>query len=44
MTPGGKLVEEGFEYNSGTNKEWLDANELREVLKKERLYDYKKYN
>jgi len=44
MTPGGKLVEEGFEYNSGTNKEWFNANQLREVLKKEGLYDYKKYN
>lgn len=26
---GGKLVEEGFEYNSGTNKEWLDVDSLR---------------
>lgn len=44
MTPDGKLVEEGFEYNSKTNKEWLDVNQLREILKKEGLYDYKKYN
>jgi len=44
MTPGGELVEEGFEYNSGTNKEWLSAQELREVLKNEGLYDYEKYN
>lgn len=43
MTPDGKLVEDGFEYNSGTNKEWLNVNELREVLK-EGLYDYEKYN
>ena len=26
-------VEEGFEYNSGTNKEWLNVEELREALK-----------
>lgn len=33
MCPGGKLVEEGFEYNSGTNEEWLDIKCLRERLK-----------
>ncbi|NRY60066.1 UDP-N-acetylglucosamine 4,6-dehydratase (inverting) [Clostridium beijerinckii] len=44
MTPGGKLVQEGFEYSSGNNKEWLGIEELREMLKKERLYDYEKYN
>lgn len=31
---GGKLVEEGFEYNSGSNVEWLFVEELREALKK----------
>lgn len=31
---GGKLVEEGFEYNSGTNTEWLSVEQLREALKK----------
>ncbi|MBQ4283555.1 MAG: UDP-N-acetylglucosamine 4,6-dehydratase (inverting) [Lachnospira sp.] len=31
---GGKLVEDGFEYNSGTNTEWLGVEELREALKK----------
>ncbi len=30
---GGKLVEEGFEYNSGTNTEWLGVEELKEALK-----------
>ena len=30
---GGKLVEEGFEYNSGTNTEWLGVEELRQALK-----------
>ena len=34
MTPGGKLVEEGFEYNSETNTEWLDVKNLKEELKK----------
>ena len=33
ILPGGKLVEEGFEYSSGTNKEWLDVDGLREALK-----------
>lgn len=33
LLPGGKLVEEGFEYNSGNNKEWLDVNGLKEALK-----------
>lgn len=32
-TAGGKLVEEGFEYNSGTNVQWLSVEELREALK-----------
>lgn len=30
---GGKLVEEGFEYNSANNKEWLSVEQLREALK-----------
>jgi UDP-N-acetylglucosamine 4,6-dehydratase len=29
-----KLVPEGFKYNSGTNPEWLDVNEIREQIKK----------
>jgi len=33
IIPGGKKVEDGFEYNSGTNKEWLDVEELKESLK-----------
>lgn len=44
MTPGGKPVTEGFEYNSGTNMEWLSVEELRGVLKTEGLYDYENYN
>jgi UDP-N-acetylglucosamine 4,6-dehydratase (inverting) len=33
VLPGGKLVEDGFEYNSGNNVEWLGVEELREALK-----------
>lgn len=32
VLPGGKLVETGFEYNSGNNKEWMDVKELRQRL------------
>lgn len=34
LLPGGKLVEEGFEYNSGKNKEWLSVTELQKELAK----------
>ncbi len=34
FTEGGKLIEKGFEYNSGTNKEWLDVKQLHEALEK----------
>ncbi len=30
--PGGKLVEEGFEYNSGNNTEWLNIEELKKAV------------
>ena len=30
---GGKLVERGFEYNSGTNTEWLSVEQLQTILK-----------
>ncbi len=33
IIPGGKLVEPGFEYSSGTNTQWLNVDELREKLK-----------
>lgn len=29
VLPGGKLVEKGFEYNSGNNREWMGVKELR---------------
>ena len=31
--PEGKSVPEGFEYNSGTNDQWLSTEELRTILK-----------
>ncbi|MGB6127787.1 MAG: UDP-N-acetylglucosamine 4,6-dehydratase (inverting) [Psychrilyobacter sp.] len=31
---GGKLIEENWEYNSGTNKKWLNVIELREMINK----------
>lgn len=34
FTEGGTLVEEGFEYNSANNKEWLTVEQIREELKK----------
>ena len=33
VIPGGKLVEQGFEYSSGTNTEWLTIEDLRNRLK-----------
>ncbi|MBR5564913.1 MAG: UDP-N-acetylglucosamine 4,6-dehydratase (inverting) [Roseburia sp.] len=30
---GGKKVEQGFEYSSGNNTEWLSVDELKELLK-----------
>lgn len=32
ILPGGKKVEDGFEYSSGTNTEWLDILKLQELL------------
>ncbi|MDE6627136.1 MAG: UDP-N-acetylglucosamine 4,6-dehydratase (inverting) [Lachnospiraceae bacterium] len=33
ILPGGKLVEQGFEYNSGNNTEWLTVEQLQSMLK-----------
>lgn len=32
ILPEGKLVEQGFEYNSGNNTEWLGVDELRKKM------------
>ncbi len=34
LREGGKKVEDGFEYNSGNNKEWLGIEQLSEMCKK----------
>lgn len=36
LKAGGKLVEDGFEYSSGTNKEWLDTLQLSQEIRKMR--------
>lgn len=33
ILPGGKKVEQGFEYSSGNNTEWLSVDDLRQKLK-----------
>lgn len=33
IQPGGKRIEQGFEYSSGTNTEWLSVEQLQELLK-----------
>lgn len=35
FTPGGKLIEPGYEYNSGTNDQWLSVEDLRKLLKEQ---------
>lgn len=35
----GKKVEEGFSYSSGTNREWLSVEQIRELLKGVNLED-----
>ena len=37
FTPGGVLVEEGFEYNSANNKQWLTKEQIAEELGKLKL-------
>lgn len=39
FTPGGKLIEDGYEYNSGTNVKWLNVDELRYEMIKLGLLD-----
>lgn len=47
FTPGGKLIEDGFEYNSGNNVDWLSIDQLREKLNDLNLYtkdEFEKFN
>lgn len=37
IIPGGRLVDSEFEYSSGTNKEWLSIEELKHLLKIDKL-------
>lgn len=37
FTGGGKLVEEGFEYNSANNRQWMTSEQIAEELKKLKL-------
>lgn len=43
VLPGGKKVEDGFEYNSGTNTQWLDVAGLRQALERG-VDDFSMYN
>lgn len=43
VLPGGKKVEDGFEYNSGTNTQWLDVVGLRQALERG-IDDFSMYN
>ncbi|SHE87518.1 UDP-N-acetylglucosamine 4,6-dehydratase (inverting) [Tissierella praeacuta DSM 18095] len=46
FTEGGQPIEDGFEYNSGSNEKWLDIKELKELLAQLNMmpfiYDYTK--
>ncbi|MCP4149467.1 MAG: UDP-N-acetylglucosamine 4,6-dehydratase (inverting) [bacterium] len=33
LTPGGKPLQQGFEYSSDTNEDWLKVEQLKELLK-----------
>ncbi|MEW9093548.1 MAG: UDP-N-acetylglucosamine 4,6-dehydratase (inverting) [Clostridiaceae bacterium] len=39
LTPGGSLIEEGFEYNSAENTQWLTVEQLKEEINKLDLYN-----
>ena len=38
VIPGGTLVEQGFEYSSGKNKQWLSVEDLRERIAQMELH------
>jgi|GEM_PF-15179 len=44
FTPGGTLIENGFEYNSANNAQWLNVEQLREEMLKYNIYDCYKNN
>ena len=42
FTEGGKLINLGFEYDSGTNSEWLSIEDLRKAMNELGIFSYKK--
>ena len=42
FTKGGKLIELGFEYDSGTNSQWLSVQELRRAMNDLGIFTHKK--
>jgi len=44
FTPGGKLIENGFEYNSANNAQWLGVEDLKKEMLKYNIYDSYKTN
>jgi hypothetical protein len=38
---GSRMVEPGFSYNSGTNKEWLSIEQIRELIRVHVQPDFK---
>ena len=42
FTEGGKLINLGFEYDSGTNSEWLSIDDLRKAMNELGIFSYKK--
>ncbi|MGL4912224.1 MAG: UDP-N-acetylglucosamine 4,6-dehydratase (inverting) [Romboutsia sp.] len=47
LKSGGKLIENGFEYNSGNNTQWLDIEQLRIEMDKLGIYtkdEFEKYS
>ena len=42
FTEGGKLISLGFEYDSGTNSEWLSIDDLRKAMNELGIFSYKK--
>ena len=41
ILPGGKRVSSGFEYSSENNIEWLEVEQLRELLAKMKIREKK---
>lgn len=42
FTEGGNLIDLGFEYDSGTNSEWLSIDDLRKAMNELGIFSYKK--